>query len=117
MLEALLVFGVLAILILAGILTLIVNWATLIIAGAVLVAIGTVVGVPAGFWYHVRLYAHLAPRGELPARWWVSPVQHHEKLLDGERPDVLRWFYVGGAGFMVILLGCVVVALGVLVAP
>lgn len=116
MLEALVVFGVLAAVVVACILTVTVHWAVLILAGIGLVLLGTLVGVPTGFWYHVRLHAHLAPRGELPPRWWVSPVKHHEKLRHDERDDVLRWFYVGGAGFMVIIAGCVLMLLGVLVA-
>lgn len=116
MLEALVVFGLLATVVLGCLLVVAVNWVTLILAGAALIAIGTVVGVPTGFWYHVRLHAHLAPRDELPPGWWWNPVKYHDKLLEEERLDVLRWFYAGGVGFMVIICGCVLLALGVLVA-
>jgi hypothetical protein len=116
MLETLVVFGLLAAVMLGCLLIVAVNWVTLILSGAALIALGSVVGVPTGFWYHVRLHAHLAPRGELPPGWWWNPVKYHDKLLDEERQDVLRWFYVGGGGFMVIVAGCVLLALGVLVA-
>ena len=60
--------------------------------------------------------------GEIPPTftpqtgWWWNPVKYHDKLLEEERLDVLRWFYAGGVGFMVIICGCVLLALGVLVA-
>lgn len=84
-------------------------------AGAALVALGLAVGVPTGFWYHVRLRASLAAQGPLPRRWWLRPVAFHGRLAGAERRRVLRWFAAGGAGFAVVVLGCLGVAFGVAV--
>jgi hypothetical protein len=85
------------------------------LAGAACAGAGLVVGVPTGFWYHVRLRACLSGREELPARWWVRPVALHSRLQDDERSGVLRWFYVGGLGFLMTVLGCALVVVGVAV--
>ena len=66
--------------------------------------------------YHVALYRTLRPRGPLPARWWLHPVPLHEKLRREERGAVLRWFWIGGLGFGVVVLGCLLIVLGLLVA-
>jgi hypothetical protein len=76
--------------------------------------LGLLVGVPTGFWYHVKLRACLRRAGQLPERWWLRPVAHHERLTAEERPAVMFWFTVGGAGFGLTVLGCVGVAAGVL---
>jgi len=79
-------------------------------AAAVLLVIGFVLGVPTGFWYHVALGRALRPRGQLPDRWWLKPSALHSLLLPEERPRVLRWFYAGGLGFVVTVVGCMVLA-------
>ncbi len=91
-----------------------VPWTALLLAAAMLVTLGMAVGVPAGVWYHVRLHHELARQPPLPRRWWISPVQHHARLDDQALEGVLRWFYVGGAGFVVTALGCAVAVLGCL---
>jgi len=62
----------------------------------------------------VKLRACLRRAGELPQRWWLQPVALHERLADEERPGVMFWFTVGGAGFGLTMLGCVAVGAGVL---
>ena len=74
---------------------------------------GLALGVPTGFWYHVRLRAVLAAHGGLEPRWWLRPATLHPRLPAGERPRVLRWFYAGGLGFVLCALGCLLVGAGV----
>lgn len=81
-----------------------------LVGGLVAVGIGLAVGVPAGLWYHVILRRQLLTKGPLPERWWVSPVQYHERLRIEERRTFLPWFYVGGAGFVLIVVGAASVA-------
>jgi hypothetical protein len=76
--------------------------------------IGLLVGLPTGFWYHVKLRACLQRAGELPPRWWLRPVAHHGYLTADDRPAVMFWFTLGGAGFGLTMLGCVGVGAGVL---
>jgi hypothetical protein len=73
-------------------------------------------GVPAGTYYHVKLYKLLALRGPVPRRFWFSPTRFHDQLEPAEWRTVVPWFAIGGAGFLLIILGCLVVMLAVLKA-
>ncbi len=84
-----------------------------VMGGLACIAGGLVVGVPTGLWYHVKLHACLRRRGDVPERWWLRPVALHARLGPDERTLVLLWFYAGGAGFAVTVLGCVLVVAGV----
>ena len=63
----------------------------------------------------MALYRTLRARGPLPERWWLHPVPLHDRLEDAERRAVLRWFLIGGLGFGVIVIGCGLIAFGVVV--
>ncbi len=116
MIETLLVIGTVLGLTVAGLLGAFVPVDMLLYAGGVLTGAGLVIGVPAGFWYHVALYRTLRPRGPVPARWWLHPVPLHAQLLEDERRGVLRWFVAGGLGFCVVVIGFGVTVLGLLAA-
>jgi hypothetical protein len=91
-------------------------WESLYRAGIWLTVAGFVVGVPTGFIYHVRLYQVLHPRGELPKGWYWRPIQYNRQLRPDERPGVMAWCYVGGAGFAVICLGLLTMVGGIAMA-
>jgi hypothetical protein len=78
--------------------------------GWALVALGMAIGVPAGAYYHFRLWHALKP--VLGRTWWLNPTGLHRQLGAGERPRVMRWFRVGAAGFLIAIVGCVLVAVG-----
>jgi hypothetical protein len=40
----------------------------------------------------------------------------HPRLRDAERRAVLRWFFLGGAGFVITIAGCAAVLVGALLA-
>jgi hypothetical protein len=98
----------------AGLLAPLLAAQTVVAAGVVCAAAGLLVGVPTGLWYHLKLHACLRVQGPLPARWWVRPVALHRRLAPEQRPVVLLWFYAGGAGFALCVLGCGLVVAGVL---
>jgi hypothetical protein len=89
------------------------SWETLVTVGAALTALGLVLGLPGGFLYHVKLRRELLTVGALPARWWLHPTDHHKAL----RPEQLRRFqpafFVGGIGFIIIMLGALLTFLSV----
>lgn len=116
MIETLLVLGAVAGLAFAGLMGSLVPVDTLLQAGGVITVVGLVTGVPTGFWYHVALYRALRPRGPLPARWWLHPVPLHARLRQEERFGVLRWFAIGGFGFAIVVVGCLVIVFGLTVA-
>jgi hypothetical protein len=83
-------------------------------AGWACTAVGLLLGVPTGFWYHVKLRRCLRRAGDLPAGWWLRPVAHHGRLGPEEQSGVLVWFFAGGVGFGLSMVGCVGVGAGVL---
>jgi len=114
--ETLIVGGLLLLFALSGGATLAVPWQWLMLGGAALLLIGGLVGLPAGLYYHVVLRRHLARRGALPQRWWVQPTQYHPQFEDWERRQMMPYFRAGAVGFVVMMLGCLVAALGVMMA-
>jgi len=80
-----------------------------LMAGAICTAFGLLIGVPTGLWYHVKLRAALLGVDLLPDRWWVHPVSLHGDIPEPQRRGVLLWFYIGGAGFVITILGCLAV--------
>ena len=114
MIEALLVFVGVVLLVATALVVQLVPAEWLVQAGWVCTAAGLLLGVPTGFWYHVRLRRCLRRAGELPAGWWLRPVAHHGRLAPEEQPGVLAWFFAGGVGFGLTVLGCFGVGAGVL---
>jgi hypothetical protein len=114
MIEALWVFGAVALLVAAGTASVVLPPEWLIFGGMIAMAVGSVFGFPTGFYYHVRLRRELLRIGALPERWWLHPVRHHDLLEADALRRVTPWFYVGGAGFVLILAGAASVGLGLL---
>jgi hypothetical protein len=83
--------------------------------GLVTLALGLLVGVPTGFWYHVLLYRVLSPRIRLPPKWWWSPVDLHANLTEQELARLKPWFTIGGIGFVLSLVGGLAAMAGLLV--
>jgi hypothetical protein len=84
---------------------------TLFVAGTWLMVGGMAAGLPAGLFYHLALRRALGRRGVLPPRWWLNPTPLHAALLPGERFGVLAWFYLGAAGFLTTVGGCLLLGL------
>jgi len=112
---------VLEILVVLGVLAAMAGWVvattslaveSVLIAGAWLVFGGLAFGVPTGFLYHLLLRRSLRRTGPLPAHWWLQPTRLHDAIAESDRPLVLGFCYAGAAGFLVTLLGCLVVAIG-----
>jgi hypothetical protein len=85
---------------------------TVFVAGLWLVLGGLAFGVPTGIFYHLALRRSLLRKGQLPASWWLRPTQLNKCIADADRRLVLGFCYAGAAGFLVTLLGCVIVAIG-----
>jgi hypothetical protein len=79
--------------------------------GVGLVALGMAIGVPAGALYHLQLFRAVRPTN---ARWWLHPTGLHDRLSDGSRGGVMRWFRIGAVGFVIAIVGCAMVAVGAL---
>ena len=75
---------------------------------------GLICGLPAGFWYHYRLYLALARRGPVPGRWWFSPSDFHSVLTAQEFSPIRPWYTLGALSFGVALAGGVAVLGGLL---
>lgn len=84
----------------------------MISGGVALAALGFGYGIPAAIVYHWRLHRSLSRAGRLPERWWLSPTSHHDLIPPGDRRFVLVWGAIGGSGFLVIVLGIIVITVG-----
>ena len=87
-------------------------WTAMLVVGAVTLAAGLVFGVATGFWYHVELARGVSAKTTLPARWWLRPVELHEWLDPASHRRVMPWFYAGAVGFVITVVGLVLIALG-----
>jgi hypothetical protein len=79
--------------------------------GISLVALGMAIGVPAGAMYHVQLFRAVRPTR---SRWWLNPTGLHDRVPEGMRGGVMRWFRIGAVGFVIAIVGCAMVAVGAL---
>lgn len=114
MLESFVVLGLLVALILVGMAQALLTLPTLLTIGVGCFALGGLFGVPAGLYYHLLLYRCLRARGAVPVRWWLSPTRYHADLVPAEWVRVRVWFLIGGSGFGLMVIGCVVTLLAAL---
>jgi hypothetical protein len=77
-----------------------------------LVAAGHLFGLPAALRYHLLLRAELLREGQLERGWFWHPNRYHGQLREPERSRILWWWYAGGAGFVAVVLGLLIVAAG-----
>ena len=111
-LEVAIAIGVIALM--AGVpVLMMVPTSILLWVGGIAFLTGVVVGIPAGVVYHIRLYQCLKPRGKLDPHWIWHPLRLHGELLPSERLRVLGWGYVGGVGFVLLMAGIIVFAMGI----
>jgi hypothetical protein len=113
MIELALVVGFLVLLVGGGALLALTPWWWIFGAGLALIALGLVVSIPAGAYYHLLLYRAVGAT-RLPRNWWLFPTRSHALVPDGARPRMLLWFKIGAAGFGAAILGCILFAVGAL---
>jgi hypothetical protein len=114
MIEALFVFGVVGMLVLMGLLAFVLTVEVLLIAGAVCIGVGFAIGLPAGTLYHMKLYRELALQGPVPRSFWLRPTSLHGRLDAEQWRPIAPWFVVGGTGFVLIVLGCLILMVGLM---
>ena len=68
MIEVLLVLGMLVVIGLTGLLAVVLTPLRMVELGLWVLALGLLIGIPMGWWYHVVLYRILASRVALPSR-------------------------------------------------
>jgi hypothetical protein len=112
--EALVVFGLVGLLVLFGTMALLLPLEILVLAGVVCIAAGFMLGVPAGTYYHVKLYRALAAHGGVPRGFFWHPTRYHASVPPNEWRNIVPWFAAGAIGFVLILVGCAIVMLGML---
>jgi len=87
-----------------------------VLVGLAAIALGLVVGVSTGLWYHVMLHRILSARMPLPGRWWLSPSRLHPHLTSGEWRRITPWYRLGGIGFVLCVAGGAAAIAGSLLA-
>jgi len=85
---------------------------TMIWGGIAIVGVGFVYGIPTAIVYHWMLYRSLVRAERLPDRWWLAPTSHHGLIPTEDRAGVFLWGAIGGTGFLVIVLGILITAVG-----
>lgn len=85
---------------------------SMIWGGVAIAAFGFAYGIPCAVVYHWLFYRSLVRMDRLPARWWISPPRHHDLLPSEDRPRVLVWGAIGGSGFVMVVLGIIVMTVG-----
>lgn len=113
MIEIAVVIGLLVFLVGGGAFLALTPWWWVFGAGLLLIALGMLVSVPAGLYYHILLYRGVG-RTKLPRNWWLFPTRSHSLVPERERPKMLLWFKIGAAGFGAAILGCLLFAIGAL---
>ncbi len=106
--ESLFVLGTVVFLALVALL----DFETLAVVGLIAAAVGLLMGTPTGLMYHVGLHRVLKARGTVPARWWMSPVRHHQGLSSDEIETFSLWFKLGAAGFLLAVVGSLLAIAG-----
>ncbi|HWR97917.1 MAG TPA: hypothetical protein VN317_05785 [Candidatus Methanoperedens sp.] len=81
----------------------------LFLSGAAAILLGLVAGIPAGIVYHALLFRALAAHGSVTPRWWWHPTRLHASLPAAARRPFLPWFRAGAAGFLLAIVGCILV--------
>lgn len=104
--------GVVGVVVLFGALVALVSAEGLLVFGGALVTVGFAGGIPAAFVYHVKLWRELDRTGAVPKRWWLSPMKHHCLVDDNAQKRFMRAGTWGAVGFVVIVLGCFLVGVG-----
>lgn len=115
MLELLIVLASLVLIGLTGVVTMVVTPPLMVEFGLWVLAAGLMIGIPTGWWYHVRLYRTLAAKMSVPSRWWQRPVELHPLLTVNEYHRIRPWFAAGAVGFVLCVVGGVAAIAGMLV--
>ena len=115
MAELALTILVVASLVMLTILPRIVSMGGLLATGGVCIALGLIFGLPVALYYHIRLFRGLHRLGASTERWWVDPRPLQKVLPEREQRMLTRIFWVGGAGFLLSMLGCILLGSAVLV--
>ena len=110
--EITLVLGALVIMGFAGFARAIFAPFAVIVGGVGILVLGLVVGLPTGFWYHAVLYRLVSAKHPLPRRWWLSPANLHPQLTAAEERRIRPWYRIGGAGFVLCIVGGLAVIAG-----
>ncbi len=92
-----------------------VSSSTLTELGLFILTAGIMEGIPTGLYYHIVLYRLLHSRGRLPSGWWISPSRYHVYLTEEEGHRVRRWFFLGGIGFLLCIIGGLMALSGMVV--
>lgn len=86
--------------------------AIIMTTGTTFIALGLILGIPIGFYYHLLLFQRKKLLGRELKGWWISPRRYHEYLPEKERRILDRWFWIGAVFFNIAMTGCGLVVLG-----
>ncbi len=85
-----------------------------LVLGISLTLVGLVGGGGAGIIYHIKLREALLRLGCGTRGWLLKPVSRHGLLDETAKRQVLPWFRLGAAGFVICVAGIGMVVIAVL---
>lgn len=111
--ESATVVLIVVLLIASGLAVVWIPWHILLVGGFVGIGLGLLLGIPTGFYYHVLLRRALLKDPPLPQLWWLHPTRFHDRVKSNETRRLFVYFYMGAAGFFLILIGAFITMLSV----
>ncbi|MBU6160269.1 MAG: hypothetical protein KGO50_04045 [Myxococcales bacterium] len=112
MIETALASGVVLLLLAVGLVAQL-SWDVLLYSGEVTAALGFLLGVPPAVVYHVRLWQELTLAGASTRGIIWNPIRFHDQVPWHRQNRFLPWFYAGGVGFVIVVLGVALMGLAV----
>jgi hypothetical protein len=112
MIETALASGVVLLLLGIGLVSQL-SWDVLLYSGEITSALGLLLGVPPAVVYHVRLWQELKLAKESTRGMIWNPIRFHDRVPWHRQNRFLPWFYAGGAGFVIVVLGLVLMGMAI----
>jgi hypothetical protein len=85
-------------------------WEPVYMNGQLLIGVGMVSGVPTAVVYHWILYRQLVLHGVSTRGFIWNPIRFHDLIPPAARRGFLPWFYLAGLGFVVVVIGLVMMS-------
>ena len=89
------------------------SWDVLLYSGEIMAALGFLLGLPPAVVYHVRLWQELKLAGLSTKGMIWNPIRFHDLVPWHRQNRFLPWFYAGGAGFVIVVLGGVLMCMAI----
>ncbi|GEM_PF-1755869 len=67
--------------------------------GVILIATGSLFGIPPGCYYHFLLFSRKKQTNVKIEKWWITPHKYHKYFSDRNQWILNRWVFTGACNF------------------